>query len=113
MHFQNNKNESEKHVKNNIKMSEIEPPIETKKLIFQTSASKTLWWFTGYYFSDHKSPHCSESTSFKAFNEKPCTATPTPIEVLENVTFQQIWPRLAIWEHGSGPGFRPRAGPRL
>ena len=36
-----------------------------------------------------------------------------PIEVLENVTFQQNWPRLYFWERGSGLGFRPRAGPRL
>ena len=47
------------------------------------------------------------------FNEKPCTGTGVPTEVLGNVIFQQNWPREYFWERGSGPGFRPRAGPRL
>ena len=76
-----------------------------KTYIFQKSASTTLRCFTGYHFNTHKSRHCSGSTPFQTCNEKPYTGTRVPIEVLENVTFQQNWPRLCFWERGSGPGF--------
>ena len=64
------------------------------------------------------STHTSRATAvgarlYQTFDVKPYTGTRTPIEVLENVTCQQNWPRLCFWERGSGPGFRPRAGPRL
>ena len=62
----------------------------TKTNICQKSALTTLWCFTGYHFNAHKSRHCSGSTPFQTFSEKPCTGPPIPIEVLENVTFQQI-----------------------
>ena len=87
LHVSNSRNELEK--KANTKTSEIECPVETKKYFFQTSASKTLWCFTGYYFSDHKSRRCSENTSFQFFHEKPCTGRASPIEMWENVTFEQ------------------------
>ena len=73
----------------NIKIDEIEPLMRTKTYICQKSASTTLWCFTGYYFSAHKSCHCSGSTPFYSFSEKPCTGTGIPMEVLENVTFEQ------------------------
>ena len=85
-------------------MSEIEPDKGTKTYIFQKSASTTLWCFTGYHFNAHKSRHCSGSTPFQTFSEKPCTGTVTPIDLLENKAFQQNWPRQAIL----GARFRTR-----
>ena len=64
------------------------------------------------------STHTSRATAvgarlFKLLVKNLVPETTIAIEVLENVTFQQNWPRQYFWERGSGLGFRPRAGPRL
>ena len=64
------------------------------------------------------STHTSRATAvgarlFKLFMKNLVPETANPIELLENVTFEQILPRQWFWERGSGPSFRPRAGPRL
>ena len=54
-----------------------------------------------------------EARLFKLLVKNLVPETTIPIEVLENVTFQQNWPREYFWERGSGPSFRPLAGPPL
>ncbi len=58
-------------------------------------------------------PYRSGSAKSCARNEKVQTGPLTPMEVLENVTREENWPRqVRDAKRGSGPHFRPHADPQ-